>query len=240
MSLVACSSQICVGPIILVRMTQRWVAKCTTWKAHLSLPVTGQQHLPYPTRDHTVVSMCPLYVAVQTNDTKLSEHLCLAGILNTSCITTIFHSKFSTDHMETIYMPEIFGSWQWILWLYPIPWNMMIHNFVGTDQHFGENCCLHLRAEKQFCTLEMEAAGPPKCRYLSTQLHIASHNTVIFIIYFTPQFQNPWMVQYLCLIILNSSAATESFLTLPVCNKASPIWGTKLQQFSALHCKSKY
>jgi len=35
-----------------------------------------------------------------------------------------------------------------------------------------------------------EDAGSPKCRHLSTQLHIASHNAVIFIINFTPQFQN--------------------------------------------------
>jgi len=39
----------------------------------------------------------------------------MAGILNTSYIATTFHSKFSTDHMPTIYIPEIFGSWQSIL-----------------------------------------------------------------------------------------------------------------------------
>jgi len=38
---------------------------------------------------------------------------------------------------------------------------------------------------------EIEAAGSPKCRYLSTLLNVTSHNTVIFIINFTPQFQNP-------------------------------------------------
>jgi len=49
------------------------------------------------------------------------------------------------------------------------------------------------------------------------------------------------MVQYLWLTILNNSAAAaERFLTLPVCNKASPISGRKLQQLSALHCKSKH
>jgi len=64
-------------------------------------------------------------------------------------------------------------------------------NFVDTVRHFGEACCLLLRIEEQSCTTEIEAAGSPKCKHLSTLLNIASHNTVIFIINFTPQFQNP-------------------------------------------------
>jgi len=119
----------------------------------------------------------------------------------------------------------------------------MLCNFVDTVHHLGETCCLNLRVEEQSCTLEIEAAGPPKCRHLSTWLNIASHNAVIFIINFTPQFQNTWSenkVQYLWLTILNSPGAIEKFLTLHVCNTASPTWSRKLQQLSALHCKSKY
>ena len=48
----------------------------------------------------------------------------MAGILNTSCTDTIFHSKFSPDHMATIYILEIFGSHgsEYTITSNPVPW----------------------------------------------------------------------------------------------------------------------
>jgi len=77
------------------------------------LPVKGQQNLPYPTQgDHTVVSMCPLYEAVQANDTKLSEQLGSVHGWNIKHILYCYNIPLKILYRPQCsnYIPEIFSS----------------------------------------------------------------------------------------------------------------------------------
>jgi len=137
------------------------------------LPVTGQQNLPYPTQgDHTVVSLCPLYEAVQANDTKLSEQLGSVHGWNIKHILHCYNIPFKILYRLycSNFIPEIFSSQ-----------GSEYNDFIQSPDvvefcRYSSSLWRNLVPPSQRRTIlyllplspEIEAAGTPKCRYLST------------------------------------------------------------------------
>ena len=166
MSLIGCSSQICAGRTVLVRVTRRWAAE---WHNLEGSPLLASNGTAEFTISSTRWSYSGFIVssvwscASQWHQAFRAARICAWLEYSTHPVLLQYsiQNSLQTTLQQFIFL-RFWFSWQWILWLQPIPWNMTLCNFVDTDQHLAETCCLHLRVEEQSCNWRWRQQVPHK------------------------------------------------------------------------------